>query len=435
MVKTGILVKYEREKQEIKAQVSFEEVQKAIEEAKKELKKEINSIQTKEHKDILLAQYQMLSDIYLVESIREQGLKSCEESFLEAVSERARLDIGDVFKRIKKPLFSTDKQEIIKEPFILYSDTMFVSELSYFDLSLLQGVLLSTDMSESSHLALVLKSYDIPFIFNYKDKVKDGVKIEIEFETKTKKISAKTAIIRANVNCYEDFAKVNAHEGVDIGLVRSELLFLGQKKMPNEEEQRLMYKKCFSLLTFKQKVNFRVFDFSQDKRFDDVIVRHENALDILIEDNWLLLKTQLEAVLEVYPVQLVLPHVQNVNQIKKVKKLLKEIKRENTPVVAMIESVEAVNKIEQIMEDSAALAIGTNDLFSDYFKVSREEKKMDKDREAGFWTLIQEIVEKAKKRGQKVCVCGEMASNQESATHLEAMGVDILSVNVGCLID
>src|SRR5664280_1607115 len=71
--------------------------------------------------------------------------------------------------------------------------------------------------------------------------------------------------LKANISSVEDMAAVHDHGGEGIGLLRTELLFMGRESFPSEEEQFDFYKQIAGK-SRQMPITVRTIDIGADKQ-------------------------------------------------------------------------------------------------------------------------------------------------------------------------
>ena len=133
--------------------------------------------------------------------------------------------------------------------------------------------------------------------------------------------------------------------------------------------------------------------------------------------------------------------ISDVSEIVRVKALLneecRELKGSNTPfgkprIGAMIEVPSAVFMIDEILDESETICLGTNDLVQYLLAVDRDNESVAR----WFRTLspaviraVRKVLEACNKRSVSCVVCGEMAGSPYYVPILIGLGATELSMN------
>ena len=255
--------------------------------------------------------------------------------------------------------------------------------------------------------------------------------------------------ITANVGSVLE-AEAAVRAGADgVGLVRTELLFLGRTTPPSIAEQRSTYGRIRDALGDRPIV-FRTLDVGGDKPAAWQVDRPEAnpalgvrgvRLGLLRPD---LLDDQLTALLEAAggaEARIMLPMVATVGEIVEVRRrleiVLERLRRggasEPGPVLlgVMIEVPAAALVADGLAEVADFFSIGTNDLVQYTLAADRVNASLAELATAlqpAVLRLIDRVVVAAHDRGRHVAVCGESAADPETIPLLVGLGVDELSV-------
>jgi len=255
--------------------------------------------------------------------------------------------------------------------------------------------------------------------------------------------------VAANVSSAEELPVVFQHGADGIGLFRTEMLFLGQKHVPSEEEQFEVYAQAARAAKGKP-VIIRTIDIGGDKplpylkmpaednpflgyRGVRVYAEHQDLFDV-----------QLRAILRASAfgcIRLMVPMVTSVDEVLWIKARLARLQEDlKTDQVAfdssmlvgiMIEVPSVAFILEQLCWELDFFSIGTNDLSQYFLAVDRGNSKvagMFNVRHPGFLSLLQQIVAGVHKHGKWVGMCGDMAADLRHLPLLVALGLDEISV-------
>jgi phosphoenolpyruvate-protein phosphotransferase (PTS system enzyme I) len=233
-----------------------------------------------------------------------------------------------------------------------------------------------------------------------------------------------------------------------VGLFRTEFLYIGREKPPDEDAQRVEY--AAALAAFKnQPVVIRTMDFGADK-FDARVNAPKEPNPFLglrgirltfeLPD---LLRTQIRAILRASPngaAQIMFPMINDLGEFRRAKAYVEQVKRElraekipfdaTTPVGAMIETPSAAMQAESILREADFLSLGTNDLTQYALAVDRTNAKvagMFKPHHPAVCRLIKTTVAAGRAAGKPVAVCGEMAGAPRYVPLLLGLGLRALS--------
>jgi phosphoenolpyruvate-protein phosphotransferase (PTS system enzyme I) len=242
-----------------------------------------------------------------------------------------------------------------------------------------------------------------------------------------------------------DFIKIQGSDG--IGLYRSEYLIVGKEVFPSEEEQYAQYKLLAEAM-YPKRVIIRTFDIGGDKLMAESIKENNPFLGWrgirVMLDKPILFIEQLRAILRASTrknVAVMFPMVSTLTEVREAKKYLDEakhqLKKENVPYDArikigvMIEVPAAAVIAEDLAEEVDFLSIGTNDLIQYLLAVDRGNDVV-----AGLYQefnpavirFLRRIIDRGKKKGVWVGMCGEMAGDPLATILLLGLGLDEFSV-------
>jgi phosphocarrier protein FPr len=257
--------------------------------------------------------------------------------------------------------------------------------------------------------------------------------------------------VSANVGSVLEAEAAARAGAAGIGLVRTELLFLGRPTPPSVAEQRATYARIRDAFPGRPVV-FRTLDVGGDKPAAWQADRREAnpALGLrgvrLGLERPALLDDQLTALLEAAAggeVRIMLPMVATVEEVLAVRRRLDALIGAMTaggvepPTVqlgVMIEVPSAALVADGLAEVADFFSIGTNDLVQYTLAADRTNAAVAELASAlqpAVLRLIDLVVRADAARGRHVAVCGEAAADPEAIPLLVGLGVDELSVAPG----
>ncbi|TVQ33826.1 MAG: phosphoenolpyruvate--protein phosphotransferase [Geminicoccaceae bacterium] len=236
---------------------------------------------------------------------------------------------------------------------------------------------------------------------------------------------------------------------IGIGLYRTELAYMVRAAFPGVQDQTELYTRVVTALEGRP-CTFRTLDVGSDKILPYWRFPHEEnpamgwrALRLTL-DQPSLLRHQLRALIRAHgvrPMRVMFPMVAEVAEFDRAKALLDlELDRarrrgEPTPerveVGAMLEVPALLFQLDRLLERIAFLSVGTNDLLQFFFACDRGSPRLNGRYDAlspAVLHMIRHLVERCRKAGVRLSVCGEMASRPLDAIALVALGVRDLSV-------
>lgn len=400
-------------------------------------------------------------------------------------------EILDVAKRLMSNLSNENKLEIkdLKEPSILIAHNIYPSDTLQIRKSDKVIAFCMDVGSKSSHTAIFAQSIGIPAIVGLGDisrMVKNGTLLivngeegtvtidptpdmvelaKLKMEEMKKKDSyllkaknlptvtrdAKKINLMVNLDPEDDVNEFKKHNTDGIGLFRTEFLYMNRTNIPNEREQYEVYKRILDISN-NLPVTIRTADIGADKATEIGIKGIKNEENPFMGFRGIrlflkypeLLKTQLKAIFMASPntnVQIMIPMVTSVSELFNVKKVINEVKNELTeadvefkkeiPLGIMVEVPAAAIMLDQLLDEIDFVSVGTNDLVQYLLAVDRVNPYVSDlydPYHPSVIRILNLIIQTVHKKGKKVSICGEMASDIYGALILIALGADSLSV-------
>jgi phosphocarrier protein FPr len=256
--------------------------------------------------------------------------------------------------------------------------------------------------------------------------------------------------VTANVSSALEAAAAATAGADGIGLVRTELVFLGRDTPPTIDEQRATYARIRAALGTGPIV-FRTLDIGGDKpaSWGGGLPEANPALGVrgvrLGLTQPALLDDQLRALVEASAgaeLRVMLPMVATVEEVLAVRTRLDETLAsvESTPSAVllgvMIEVPAAALLADGLAEVADFFSIGTNDLVQYTLAADRVNPAMADlatPLQPAVLRLIGGVVTAARRRGRHVAVCGEAAGDPSVIPLLIGLGVEELSVTPGAI--
>lgn len=232
-----------------------------------------------------------------------------------------------------------------------------------------------------------------------------------------------------------------------IGLLRTEFLFLGRDRLPDEEEQHRIYAGLLDRLGGKPCI-VRTLDIGGDKPLPGVRLPEESNPFLglrglrLCLDRPELFRPQVRALLRAAvdrELKVMLPMVTTAAELAEARSLvtgcLAELRAEGVPAALpplgiMVETPAAALAIDLL--DADFYSIGSNDLTQYVMAAARDAggrvAALLDPRHPAMLRLIGEVVRHGAATGRPVSLCGDLGSNPEALGRLLALGLRRLSV-------
>jgi phosphoenolpyruvate-protein phosphotransferase (PTS system enzyme I) len=253
--------------------------------------------------------------------------------------------------------------------------------------------------------------------------------------------------LSANLEFNNEVDYVVSHFGCDVGLYRTEHLFMELGDFPDEETQYKQYKFLAEHIAPKQ-VTIRTFDIGGDK----ILPESQKELNPFLGwrgiriclDKKDIFLAQLKAILRASAygeIKIMFPLIASLEEVRAAKAMLEQAKvqlRENgikydekIKVGIMIEVPSAVMVADDLAKEVDFFSLGTNDLVQYMLAVDRDSSLVSELYQKFHPAVLRSIkmtVDSAHRNNIPVSVCGEMASDPYSSLLLIGLGIRDLSV-------
>ncbi len=459
--------------------------------------------------DILETQVELLTDPQLRDDTiqkMEEELKTAHDALIEVTDALVQLflgmddeymcarhaDVRDAGDRILRHLGAKSQQaRAYPQGCIVIADDLGPSDTMALDRTLVAGF--ATQMGgRTSHAAIVAKARGIPAVVGCGvalGGVGDGewVILDVEagqllvnpdeettgiYRNKQQHYATQLAWLRslkdhpavtkdgcavqlfANISEPADLDQVFENGGEGVGLLRTELLFLGRDSLPGEEEQFEFYRKI-ALKAGKRPVTIRTIDIGGDKEAPYLgLPKEENpflgyrAIRICL-DRTDLFKVQLRAILRASAfgnLKIMFPMIGSVQEVRAAKAVVQEVRAEleregiafdsQMQTGIMIEIPAAAVIADLLAKEADFFSIGTNDLIQYTLAVDRMNDQVAPLYD-GFHPavlrLIAHVIGEANRSGIHVGMCGELAGDPLATRLLLGMGLRAFSMSAGSI--
>ena len=254
-------------------------------------------------------------------------------------------------------------------------------------------------------------------------------------------------MLGANIGSPDDASPALRAGAEGVGLFRTEFVFMGRRRAPDEQTQAVAYAQV--LRAFGERpVVIRLMDIGGDKPLPFVVLDPEpnpflgvRAIRLAERDPGLL-STQLRAIVRaaaeagVPRPPIMAPMVADLADVRRVRALLDEavaaVGAAVTPQLGiMVEVPSAIVVADQLAREVAFFSIGTNDLTQYLLAADRTNAALAGRQDPMHPAVLRSIaslVAAAKPHSVPVAVCGEMGGDPAGAVILTGLGVSELSM-------
>ncbi len=436
----------------------------------------------------------------------EWALKQQRDSLVQVFEEmedaylRTRKDdIDHVINRIMTLLLEqeNDTQELLEPgeeapPRIIVADNLSAAEILQLKQQNIAGII-TEHGAPNSHSAILARSLHIPTVMgagNSHRYLQDGEAVilngsrgiilidsgetvtehyralqqqEQEHKASLNKLRSQAAISRdtvqvslqANVELEDEITAMQQAGCRDIGLYRTEFLFLNREDLPSEEEQYQNY--CSVLEKIEgATLTIRTLDIGTDKPIPAIAemesaenpVLGVRAIRLTLKNIQLLLP-QIRAILRASAhgkIRMMVPMITSMQEVTQVRNLVQQEKRNlsnqgipfdsNLPLGAMIETPAAALAADGFAQLFDFLSIGTNDLSQYTLAIDRTDDQVNylfNPLHPAFLRLIRHVIESCAHFDTPVSLCGELAGDDRYTRLLLGMGLREFSMGPSML--
>lgn len=406
----------------------------------------------------------------------------------QKVQQRNVADLADIEKRLLRQLLGRRREELgrLTSPVLVLAHNLTPSETANLDRQFVRGFVTEVG-GPGSHTAIVAAALEIPAVVGtgpFMTEVSGGDLVIIDGDKglvilhpdeetiaryrheaeEHRSLAARLEELRNLPAVTADGVRIElmgniefpyevdhcVERGADgIGLYRTEFLYLGTDREPDEEDHFQAYSRVVQTLEGKP-VTIRTFDLGADKvpslpspedERNPALGQRSIRLSLR---NVPMFRTQLRAVLRASSlgdVRVMFPLVSTLLELRQAKMILADVMedleehgipfRRDLPVGIMVEVPSVVMMIEHFVEEVDFLSIGTNDLIQYTLAVDRSNKDMVwlyNASDPAVLKLIDRTVQAAKARSLPVNLCGQMSGNPLYTMVLLGLGLRQLSV-------
>jgi phosphotransferase system enzyme I (PtsI) len=493
-----------------KLSIAIDEVRKEIKEIRDNLKKKFKNNEI----EILTVHLMLLEDpMYLKEIEKgitrnfigvECSIKKATERFIklfekieDPIYKQRALDIRDVSERLINHLVDRNSfTDNLKDKILIIDDLMPSELLKMHENNNLPKGIIMEYAGETSHVAILVRSLDIPTIMGRKeifnvdwgeeiiiDTTEEKAKVIINpskkilvdykeknknFNTLRKKIEENTTLPTITKDGVEVFLHINIDGNIEedmyvnknpngVGLLRTEMLYMNSSNFPSETDEFEFYKKISKSVNGKS-VIIRTLDIGADKQLPYYSISKEENPSLGIRglrfslQNLNIFKSQLRAILKAsadnHNIKIMFPMVTTLVEIKEAKKLISLVKKElkeerinfndDIEIGIMVEVPSIIFIADTLSKEVDFFSVGTNDLTQYILATDRFNNSIENlydQYNPAVIRAINTLLENLKGKEKKISVCGEMAGEEIGAIILLALGINDLSVSPAVLLE
>lgn len=374
---------------------------------------------------------------------------------------------------------------------IVVAPSLSASDVAKLDFSKVVGLVLESG-STTSHTAIIARSHGVPAVVGLKgvsDEVRSGDSIAIDGDNGTVWIapshqrvdSLRTKMeqeriwncrwkselhepcatldghriaVGANVGGDEEIARAVENGADEVGLFRTEFLFLERRDLPDVEEQFAIYRNVAQGMRGRP-VIVRTLDVGGDKMIPGIAHEDEENPFLgvrgirLCLENIELFSAQLSAILRASAhgsLKIMIPMVDTVEEVIRTRTIIQDICGTlatqgisfdaNIPVGIMIETPIAAFQIKTFAPHVDFFSIGSNDLLQYMMAVDRGNPKLAPLYDSchpAFLTLIANLIGQAREVDKPIGICGELAGDPLFTVFLLGAGLKKFSMNIAAI--
>jgi phosphotransferase system enzyme I (PtsI) len=263
--------------------------------------------------------------------------------------------------------------------------------------------------------------------------------------TDAKTASGKRVRVMINIAGAGELEAIDPTHVDGIGLVRTEFLFQGRDRLPDEEEQYRIYRRIVDWAAGKP-VTIRTLDAGGDKPIPGLTLAGETNPFLGVRGVRLslrhpeVLRVQLRALARAAVdanLKVMIPMVTLPDELQRCRAMLAhsaaELTAEGTPCAIprlgmMVEVPAAALAVEEF--DADFYSIGSNDLIQYLSAASRDAPELSALAQPGpaFLRVVRSIVDHGEQTGREVSLCGDLASERRHVRTLLECGLNVFSV-------
>ena len=434
--------------------------------------------------------YQLLNVEHIVQEVFGRWGKKIKKTEIKsnAIQERGN-DVVDVGRRLLRALIgdvNINSALNLSADSVIFAQRLLPSDTASLNIKNVQAIV-TVEGTQNSHSAILARALDIPFVSKInvpvaslphgtqvivdgekgiiivnptpaelkiypkliRKRLSKRLKVVQRIKGSPLKFEGKLIKVNANVSSLSDIKMARECGADGIGLYRTEPFYLDSLNFPTEERLYIQLAKALNY-AHDQEVNLRLLDIGGDKTlpFLDIVEIKDPALGLngirLLLKNPRLLELQLRVFLRLsakFNVKVSVPMVSLPRDMIEVRRYFlqekEKLRKEGIPfndgllLGAMIETPAALMAIDELLDYSDFLNIGTNDLVQYVMAAGREKVEVSDYYEAGnhlVLSVLKDVIRKAEERGKESSLCGEIAGNLKFTKLLLDIGLNNFSV-------
>ncbi|QDI91076.1 phosphoenolpyruvate--protein phosphotransferase [Salicibibacter halophilus] len=488
--------------------------QDALDKAKMELEtiREKTSVQQgEENAEIFSAHILVLEDPEMIEAvqakIKDDGVNASFalhevssmyiqmfEDMDNAYMQERAADIKDVSQRVLLHLAGVENTSLaaIEEETIILSHDLTPSDTAQLDRQYTLGFVTNIG-GRTSHSAIMARSLEIPAVVGTQNitslvqsgdlLIVDGANGEIVInpdeptlnmyrerqrqiaadKAEQKKLVGEPSVtaegtcveLAANIGTPDDMKGVLENGAEGIGLYRTEFLYMGRDRLPEEEEQFEAYRTVVDQMNGAPVV-IRTLDIGGDKKLPYLDLPEElnpflgfRAIRLCLEKTEMF-RTQLRALLRASHygnLKIMFPMVATLEEFRAAKALVEEEKKrlneagysfdEHVSVGIMVEIPSTAVAAAAFAKEVDFFSIGTNDLVQYTLAADRMSERVAhlyQPYHPAVLQLIKNVIDASHAEGKWTGMCGEMAGEETALPLLLGMGLDEFSMSAASIL-
>ena len=414
-----------------------------------------------------------------------EATASGQEQLNDALLAARAADLRDVGNKVLAQLCGAAPMTLPDKPYILVTHDLVPSDVAQLDKDNVLGFITAIG-GASSHSAIVARALGIPALVGAGDavlQIADGSQVLIDattgyfyinpnhervqqalsqqsqmakLQTVAKAHAHEPAItsdnhrveVAVNIGNVHDTANAVALGAEAVGLLRTELVFMGHATAPDEAQQIQDYGVVLDALQGRPLV-VRTLDVGGDKPLPYLPLPHEDNPFLGLRGIRLtlrrqeLLREQLTALIKAAngrPLRIMFPMIGRLEDWRAAKAILDEIVQAHPcpdlQVGIMVEVPSIAILAPTLAKEVDFFSIGTNDLTQYTLAIDRGHPLLSSEADGlhpSILMLINRTVDAAHAHGKWVGVCGELASDAKAVPILLGLGVDELSVSASMI--